>query len=79
MWHPKNEAEACSEQAALIEFLRATRGWDALDPAGLAAWKDQDPAGYAAAYQGLSGGTQSDVPMSDCVQPMLPVADPDEP
>lgn len=51
MWHPINEAEACSERAAFIEYLRATRGWNALDPTGLDAWKRQDPAGHDAAYQ----------------------------
>jgi hypothetical protein len=56
MWHPNDEAEACSEQAAFIEFLRATRGWHALDPAGLEAWKHQDPAGYEEAYQDLVEG-----------------------
>ncbi len=55
MWHPIDEAEACSERTAFIEFLRATRGWDTLDPDGLAAWKHQDPAGYAAAHQEFTG------------------------
>ncbi len=49
MWHPNNEAEACSDGTAFIEWLRATRGMEALDPATLAAWSVTEPDAYQAA------------------------------
>jgi hypothetical protein len=50
MWHPVSEAEACSDMAAFIEWLRATRGMQTLDPAALHAWREAEPAQYTAAF-----------------------------
>jgi hypothetical protein len=57
MWHPKNEAEACSALAALIEWLRASRNLHTLDPESLRAWHDADPDGFADAFQSFAPET----------------------
>ena len=59
MWHPENEAEACSTLAALVEWLRASRGLDALDPASLRAWHDADTADFVAAFACFAPQTET--------------------
>ena len=56
MWHPKDEAEATSELAALVEYLRATRLWPELDPTLLIQWAARDPAAFDAALAQFDGG-----------------------
>jgi hypothetical protein len=43
MWHPRTEAEACSELAAMLEWLRATKGMDDLTPDAIIGWHATDP------------------------------------
>eukprot|EP01037_Dinobryon_pediforme_P012888 gene12888-12987_t len=57
MWHPKNEAEACSAVAALIEWLRASRGLHMLDPVSLRAWHEAEPESFAEAFQSFAPET----------------------
>jgi hypothetical protein len=45
MWHPTTEAEACSDLAAMLEWLRAARGMHALTPETILTWHATDPAG----------------------------------
>ena len=59
MWHPENEAEACSALAALVEWLRASRGLETLDPAALRGWNDADPDGFARAFASFEPETET--------------------
>jgi hypothetical protein len=56
MWRPANEAEACSDLAAFLEWLRAMRGWDALDPAELRRWYETHPDEFGLALAEFSPG-----------------------
>jgi hypothetical protein len=55
MWHPDDEAEAASDLAAFIEYLRATRGNSELDPAELMRWAQTAPAEFDAALAEFYG------------------------
>jgi hypothetical protein len=55
MWHPKDEAEACSDLAAFLEWMRATRLQHDLTPAALQAWYAANPAAFSAAFAAFSG------------------------
>ena len=59
MWHPENEAEACSGVAALIEWLRASRGLDTLDPLSLRAWHNEAPDDFALVFASFTPETQT--------------------
>jgi hypothetical protein len=59
MWHPSSEAEASCELAALLEFLRATRGLGELAPDGLWDWHLTDPAGFAEAFSAYDPNTNT--------------------
>ncbi len=55
MWRPADEAEACSEATALLEYRRATRRLPALTPADMAAWQREQPGEYAAMIAEIRG------------------------
>ncbi len=55
MWRPTDESQACGFETAIVEYLRATRGWRDLTPAALLRWRVAEPAAYAAVLAEISG------------------------
>jgi len=55
MWRPTDESQACSFNTAIVEYLRATRGWQELTPEALLQWQAAEPAAYAAILAEISG------------------------
>jgi len=65
MWQPIDEAQATSELAAFVEFLRATRPWPELDPMLLQQWAARDPAAFDAALARFDGGVTKNAAQRD--------------
>jgi len=55
MWRPTDESQACAADTAIVEYLRATRGWRELTPEALLHWRAAEPAAYAALLAEISG------------------------
>ena len=55
IWRPASEAEAVGARAVFIEWLRALHGIVPDGPQGLAAWRRDRPAAFAAAISHFAG------------------------
>jgi hypothetical protein len=54
-WFPADEAEATSNRTCLVEWLRATRGWQDASPDWVRNWQQTDPQSYLAAVGDFAG------------------------
>jgi hypothetical protein len=54
-WFPASEADATSNMACLVEWLRATRGWEGASPDLVRSWQQTDPNGFRAAVGAFAG------------------------
>jgi hypothetical protein len=54
-WFPASEADATTNLAYLVEWLRATRGWENASPDLVRTWQQTDPSTFRAAVGAFAG------------------------